>query len=453
MSPAALLPSAKPSVVIQTSLLSLLYRQNMKAPPNQDTTATPETKMENNLKDTIQFFQELAPIQTNSVLQPKFAHELAPQDAQQTRIIVHRRFLALVEAFLAHKREHGSSYEKALYTTSWTWQQQVARLIEKRPLVFMGAGDFTVLRNGKSIESPTREWGSVGTEAENGNKYLSLMEYLSYDEIMLGSLIGVSSPSYFINDGNRYNKGVPGDSGTFEPRGVIIGLVGARFERKDRMDSVHCLPTVASPKQHPLLSKVFQDFFGCPKKNVPFDFDMYKSRMRIPAEILLCEANDRANTADKKAYIYVVGLGLGVWKVNSAQTKHYVEAFADALDMLGPALPCISTMEFAYINAPPDQERLIKRTGQKFGIDIIFSKRNPAEKLTGAREGQLLVLSYAWDGNSYPGNEYWIGNMVGSGDPAAACMSTVSQLHNPQLNPQFLERIQVWGLPVDETQT
>lgn len=47
----------------------------------------------------------------------------------------------------------------------------------------------------------------------------------SYDEIMLGSLLGVSGPSYFINDGDRQNGGIVGEEGTFEPRGIIIGLV------------------------------------------------------------------------------------------------------------------------------------------------------------------------------------------------------------------------------------
>lgn len=42
---------------------------------------------------------------------------------------------------------------------------------------------------------------------------------------MLGSLLGVSGPSYFINDGNRYNMGNVGTSGTYESRGIIIGLV------------------------------------------------------------------------------------------------------------------------------------------------------------------------------------------------------------------------------------
>ena len=79
-------------------------------------------------------------------------------------------------------------------------------------------------------------------------------------------------------------------------------------------------------------------------------------------------------------------------------------------------------------------------------VKIIFSKRNPAERL---QTDQLLVLSYAWDGNAFPGNEYWQGSLAASGDPAAACMSTIGELHNPLVNEAFTRRIHVVGAEKD----
>lgn len=82
-----------------------------------------------------------------------------------------------------------------------------------------------MLRDGTNVHRLTPEWDRVGTDNEDANKHLKFSEYLSYDEIMLGSLLGVSSPSYFINDGARMNRGIPGHPESFEPRGIIIGLV------------------------------------------------------------------------------------------------------------------------------------------------------------------------------------------------------------------------------------
>ena len=52
---------------------------------------------------------------------------------------------------------------------------------------------------------------------------------------------------------------------------------------------------------------------------------------------------------------------------------------------------------------------------------ISNDKREKSEKLKD--ENLVLVCNYPWDGNSYPGNEYWCGGsyLSGSSDPAAAC--------------------------------
>lgn len=375
------------------------------------------------------------PTKSNSIR--NFDPQVIQADAESTRIVVHPKFPKLVEDFLQHKRTHGSKYEKELYTETFSWKDEVSRLIEKRPLTFMGGSDFTMLRDGTGIFSATDEWDRNGTEAQHQNKYLTLTEYLSYDEIMLSSLIGVSGYSYFINEGSRNNRGQPGKPGTFQDRGIILGLVGARFERRDRMDWVHIIPS-ESQHQDPRLSQTFQSFFGAVKnQSTRFDKDMYMGRIRITAELLLLEANERAKEANQKAYTYVVGLGLGVWQWHQDQPSLYIETFTAALASL--SLPHISTIEFAWINVEKRYIDSVTAAAAKQGIKVIFSRRNPAKKLD---TDELLVLSYAWDGNSFPGNEYWGESLAASGDPAAACMSTIPELHNPLVNP-FTGRIKV----------
>ncbi|CAK4020542.1 Hypothetical predicted protein [Lecanosticta acicola] len=391
------------------------------------------------------------PIKTNSVrLQEHFDKTTIAEDAKSTMIVIHPRFPGLVRSFLDHKRAQGSEHEKTLYHSNFSWRDEISRLIEKRPLVFMGSHDHTLLRDGTKIANPRAQWDRNGTQEQGLNADLTLGEYLSYDEIMLSSLIGVSGPSYFINDGGRNNCGRVGEAGTFEDRGIIMGVVGARFEREDRMDSVFILAPVEKPRQHSELTKLFSTFFGEERgqgRSVQeFDDSVYRARMRITADILFLEADARAkqDLEGRSAYVYVVGLGLGVWQHHNDQVNWYVETCADAINALHRDHK-ISTIDFAWIdrNLSTETQALAMEAGKKLGIKVIFSKRNPAEKLKDGTK-ELLVLSYAWDGNAFPGNEYWQGSLMGSGDPAAACMSTIGELHNPLVNP-YTKRIVVAG--------
>ena len=65
--------------------------------------------------------------------------------------------------------------------------------------------------------------------------------------------------------------------------------------------------------------------------------------------------------------------------------------------------------------------------------------RDPYEKEE-IKEDKIIVSSWAYDGNSYPGNEYWVGSLWTSGDPAAACATQIHELHNPQINPKMRGR-------------
>ncbi|KAG8156432.1 hypothetical protein KVR01_013666 [Diaporthe batatas] len=389
----------------------------------------------------VQQIRQFLPTTTNSIV--NFDREVVKRDARDTVIIVHESFPKLCQLFLEHKVRHGSNVERFLYM-SLSYRQMIIRLVEKRPLSFLTAADTTKLRDGKVIANAAVFWDRVGTPEEDPNEDIKLEDYLSYDEMMLSALVGVSGPSYFVNDGDRNNRARPGPSGTFEERGVIIGLVGARFERPDRMEATYILPPVENPRMHPELLKIWQKYLGIAPTapETTFNEVAYQKRIRITAEMLLWEANSRAGAVEKKAYVHIVGLGLGVWQVVDRQAQLYVDVFAQVIEELGAEMTELGTLDFAWIDVTYEDRTRMRGAAQAHGIDVRFSKRNPATKLPHDKADQLLVLSYAWDSNSFPGNEYWLKQLSASGDPAAACMSTIAELHNPVINRDFLQRME-----------
>jgi hypothetical protein len=64
----------------------------------------------------------------------------------------------------------------------------------------------------------------------------------------------------------------------------------------------------------------------------------------------------------------------------------------------------------------------------------IFNKfRYVAQLLPKELTSCLVVAGYAWDGNSYPGNEYWK-DSVSSFDSTAILCSNLGQFQNPEVN-------------------
>lgn len=129
----------------------------------------------------------------------------------RTRVVIHHRVVELIDDFLKVKTIHGSSIEKDFYK-SMSRQQFIERLFIKIPLAFVGLRDHTLLRDGTEFTAG-EEWKLVGTDREGDIK---LKDYLSYNEMQISSLLGASTPTFFINDGS------------FQPYGIIVGLVDTR---------------------------------------------------------------------------------------------------------------------------------------------------------------------------------------------------------------------------------
>lgn len=130
-----------------------------------------------------------------------FDVNIIARDALETVVVMHPRLPRLVTAFVQLKGIHGSDIEKAMYK-DMSQHDLVARLVEKRCLHFVNAWDYTVLRdctNAKSKDSglDAIEWLRVGQPDEHLNKYIKMEDYMTYDEMMLSSLIGSSGPTFF----------------------------------------------------------------------------------------------------------------------------------------------------------------------------------------------------------------------------------------------------------------
>ncbi len=387
--------------------------------------------------------------------------------AANVHLLIHPQTRQLAQDFLALGREKGTRVERSLYK-EMDLDSFLRKLIVKRPLMFMTESDDYLLRDGKTHGSGGFE--SIGTAQEKAP--LVLAEYNSYREMQLAALLGVSVPTYFINEGDRFNQGRVYPKGSFEEQGIYSALVGARFERAGLMEWQHMIITeqqnTAANGYGPKAEggdwalPIWADFYGsrCAErlsfpdyataskdqsgqfvafpaedmfaKPYYFNRSVYKSRLRRVVEPFLRDANGRAKAANTTAYVVAVGLGIGVWAIESIkdlQASLQVEAYVDAL--AANDFSRISDLRFSWF--PESTHQLAAKF--RSGIKVSFDKQSPMIKLEGEDEGKLLVANYAWDGNSYPGNEYWQGSLSASGDPAAMCCSTLGELQNPDINP------------------
>lgn len=387
----------------------------------------------------------------------KQLQKLLVENAQNTHPILHKSVLALINAFLEIKKSHGSLVEKQLYRNMNT-EEFVDRLIQKRPLAFLTSRDYSLLRNGALVEGGF-EW--IGTDQERPP--LCLQDYLSYDEMAISALIGMSVPTKFINNGWRNNRGNPASPGTFIDSGIYYGLVGARFEKPGLMEWRHMIITPeqntsslgygAEAKRDFLLDS-WAKFYGLShfpsfsevqadnsgnyikiRENLYLNKAVFQQRMRKSIEPFLLDANQEAAKLGKKAYVHAVGIGLGAWLLTPEQGKLTIEVYKEIVSEY--SLNHIADIDFSWF--PEGSERAFEANEERVvnHVKFHFSKRNPAMNLPQEDKEKLLIAVYAWDSNSYPGNEYWLGNesLAASGDPAAACCSNIVELQNPEINP------------------
>lgn len=399
---------------------------------------------------------------------PETAKQKISSAAENSFILCHTKTIRLMEAFLACKLESGSAKEKVIYE-GMTINGFIDRLLSKRPLVFYCASDWTAIGSKDgiiSVGSSHEDWTKVGTDDEGK---FGLEHFLSYDEMQIAALIGVSSPTFFINQGERKNAGSIGAEGSFEAEGIYVGLVGPRFEQPAFMEHKYLAHSIKFENadlgliDNPL-NKAWAQFYEVeefpqnpfnfvdhpehlfymatgaggihgPEQDVGFLYlPAYRVRMRVILEPFLLHANREANRLGKQAIVHVVGVGLGAWAPAKEIQPDLWNIFAFLVREIvsESSLPNVDLIELAWFGGNIDLSdwELFDKDGH--AIKIVSTMAEPATKR--ATDGQVVIASYAWDSNSFPGNEYWVGRLDSTGDPAAACCSTISQLQNVHIN-------------------
>jgi len=400
------------------------------------------------------------------------------EHARSTYKLMHKKTHGLIYGFLEMKQTQGNDKEKALYK-SMDLDSFINRLVTKRPLMFLGFTDNFILRSGgPQVIGGTKRFtcfDNIGTDEEG--PVVSLEEYLSYEEMQISALLSFMVPTHFINSGGRANRGLPDPAGTYEEKGIYVAQVGARFEREGKMEWQHM---VVTPQQNtaengyggdrkensslemwaslyrinyfPSHGEALEDKSGryVPIKYIDLnnneaegflDVLVYKLRMQVIVAPFLLQAQRCGSSPERQVYVQATGIGLGSWALDEkSQTRCLLQAYLDIIK--SSDLSHISDINFSWIDekyAPEEMKngsKIKDRDGHE--IKIHFSQRTPADKLKGDDEGKLLYTNYAFDSNSYPGNEYWGGVKGGTADPAAASCSTVAELQNPLINPYLI---------------
>ena len=265
--------------------------------------------------------------------------------ANTTHPIADKKIATLIARFLAFKKTAGTWAERKLYK-KMDPTEFVTRLLTKTPLAFDDENAQALLRDGKPFDYVSEDFGEIGSRKRS--EALRLADYLSHDEMQIAALLGVSSPTRFINDGARNNAGRPSGvfdhaTGTYddhEAYGIYVGHAGARFARPSRFagpsmmecqfmlvarslntpENGYGLPYQYGFKANPKFA-MWEEFYGeyfktyfeaaddadsgtIPSRFVAvnagyLDTKVYKERLRVVIEPYLAEMNKRGEARGK----------------------------------------------------------------------------------------------------------------------------------------------------------
>ena len=364
----------------------------------------------------------------------------------------------------------------------------ITRLLTKRPNAFMKGMVYTeapvdtwlIETEGQIIpghgEWPL-DWINISPEqvAMYQEMGITVDKMISRIEMTLGSLITMGQQCDLINNGSRFNNGKPMDDTTFHPNAIYVGSVGARYEdpmafayaislitpnttsangygRLDRRGKTPINDMLDSfaygfeipyfPTHSDLIiayenairddcleefNKHYEIIAGKDNSNyVFFSKDIYRKLIYIPYYETIKYADFIGQSEGKPVLLHFVGLGTGVWAIAPDTQNIIIREVIN--DICKSDIKNINLIRLAWMGDVGTTYDNIAEGGNKITMLCTGMETEPAQPMPEDME-RLLIIQFAWDSGSFPGNEYYffkhnIGDnsskwRSSSGDPAA----------------------------------
>jgi hypothetical protein len=300
--------------------------------------------------------------------------------------------------------------------------------LTKRVAWYYGADIWGCYENG---ELKSSENGPYMTFAES-----RLDRYLHPDESVISSLLGLKVPSFAYDDGRRENDCRKKPDTLKEV--IMLPQVGARLEPHDRLDRgdlflIDKKADLKTPFQQALQQGLSELY-----KNV----DLYEARCRL----VIQQAFKAAIGNDKPTHLILTGLGQGVWQGGKGDKTipRFNKALMDEIKNLGDYgnLRFLTVMDYVKENERKTLGKRLGRNCRSKNLSCSYENENTSKVFDRKSvEGLVDMFSFAWDGMSLVGNEYYNG-LCGnqSADPAAAYSTSVAFVSHPRINPDMYKR-------------
>jgi Domain of unknown function (DUF4804) len=416
------------------------------------------------------------------------------EKAQSTRPFLAKEIWDLMEKFMDFMRdlpgEEGSNYR--IVYENFTPPDLIKRLLFKRPLSFLSRDSYIARADANGNNKRGRgKYYDLAKTLDPTDSPICLRDYISYDEILLAALICMSTPTYYVSDGSLRKFEIASNK-PFLSEGILCGLVGARNTKAGFMEHRFIHPWQNDTHDQGVtlsdnfwIENVYSDAF--PQKKIPSleeiysNHDIYKNiykdeinvvyfekRLSLSIVPYLREACARGHESMKHIFCSIPGIGAGVW-AGQTSAKTIIELIVQVvLKFLDESF---SMPEFKYLKAiaiPKSDATILKtfipkgkilkitqtssniftiefREPEDHKITIYNESRYVAQVLPQEFSDCLSIAAYAWDGNSYPGNEYWKKSLA-SFDPQAIYCSLLGQLQNPEVNVKLADpqRIKIY---------